>query len=337
MEGKMKRAGNLIEKIADPENIRLAFFKALKGKREKKDAKEFSEHLKEEIHSIRKEILSGSIQWGEYYSFKIFDPKERVICAAPFRDRVIHHSIINICDSVFESYLIHDSYACRRGKGLDAAIHRARSFSMHCSWYLKLDVRKYFDSIDHEILKKLLRQRFKDRIILSIFDQIIESYSKAPGKGVPIGNLTSQYFANHYLSILDHFIKEQLRCRYYIRYMDDFVVWHDSREDLKMIHNRIDEFLKDRLSLVLKPGCLNRSEKGLTFLGYRIFPQAMKLSRRSRDRFRKKMRLYHKKYERGEWTEEDISHRMEPLLSFVRRADSEGYRRHLLNTMGLFS
>jgi retron-type reverse transcriptase len=331
----MKRTGNLIDKIAEPENIRLAFFKAIKGKRDKKDANKFSGHLHYEIPEIHHELLSGDVHWGTYFRFKIYDPKEREICAASFRERVIHHAIINICEPVFEEYQISDSYACRKGKGLDAAIDRAQGCSGKSPWFLKMDIRKYFDSIDHEILKKTIRRKFKDKTLLNLFDQIIDGYFKVPGKGVPIGNLTSQYFANHYLALFDHYIKEELRCSYYIRYMDDFVIWGDSREYLKLIHNQVDIFLKEFLSLELKPECLNRSEKGLTFLGYRIFPRTIKLNRRSRDRFRRKMVQYHGKYESGEWTEDEISRHVEPLLSFVKRADSEGYRRRLLIDMGL--
>jgi len=232
-------------------------------------------------------------------------------------------------------YLIHDSYACRRGKGVDAAIDRARYFSRRCPWHLKLDVRKYFDSIDHEILKILLRKRFKDRILLSLFDQIINGYSKDPGKGVPIGNLTSQYFANHYLAPLDHYIREQLRCHYYVRYMDDCIIWQDSKESLKEIHQKIREYLKKHLLLELKPDCLNRICHGLTFLGYRIFPWEMRLSNRSKERFQRKIRLYHENYLKGDWSEEEIARHVEPLLSFVKRAESESFRRMVLSNMGL--
>jgi retron-type reverse transcriptase len=205
----MKRTGNLIDKIAEPENIRLAFFKAIKGKRDKKDANNFSGHLHYEIPEIHHELLSGDVHWGTYFRFKIYDPKEREICAASFRERVIHHAIINICEPVFEEYQISDSYACRKGKGLDAAIDRAQGCSEKSPWFLKMDIRKYFDSIDHEILKKTIRRKFKDKTLLNLFDQIIDGYFKVPGKGVPIGNLTSQYFANHYLALFDHYIKEE--------------------------------------------------------------------------------------------------------------------------------
>ncbi len=331
----MKRAGNLIEKIACPDNIRRALFKTLKGKRDKKDAQDFVYNLNENIRTIRNELLSGSVSWGRYHTFTIYDPKERQICAAPFRDRVIHHAIINICEPVFESFQIYDSYACRKGKGLDAALERAVKFTRQNEWFLKMDVRKYFDSIDHDTLKWMLRRKFKDPRLIQIFDQIIESYHTRRGSGIPIGNLTSQFFANHYLALMDHFIKERLRCRDYLRYMDDFVVWHDSKEHLKGLRNTIQSFFHDKLHLLLKPECINKTNRGLTYLGYRLSPSRIELSRRSKKRFRRTLMLYNKKYEVRQSSETDTARHVEPLIAFVKRAESEAFRRSVLNDMGL--
>jgi len=160
----MKRAGNLIERIADADNLRLAFWKASKGKRAKADVLAFRADLDGQLRSLREELLAGSIHWGPYRRFMIFDPKERMICAAPFRDRVAHHAIMNVAEPHFESYQINDSCACRTGRGLDAAIARAVQFSRPGDWYLKIDVRKYFDSVDHDVLKGMLRRRVLESI-----------------------------------------------------------------------------------------------------------------------------------------------------------------------------
>ncbi len=209
----MKRAGNLMAAIADRENLLLAFWKAQKGKRGKAETIRFRENLEAELARLRSALLEGPLGFGAYRSFTVHDPKERVICAAPFADRVLYHAVMNVCHASFEAYQVYDSYACRVGKGTHKAVERARAFAGRYRHYLNLDIRRYFDSIDHEILKTQLRRRFKERRVVEILDAVIASYETAPGKGLPIGNLTSQYFANHYLGALDHFVKETLRCR----------------------------------------------------------------------------------------------------------------------------
>ncbi|MFV1967507.1 MAG: hypothetical protein ACC628_18930, partial [Pirellulaceae bacterium] len=187
----MKRTGNLIERIADANNLRLAFWKATKGKRGKREVLLFRSALDCNLHRLREEFLSGSVAWGPYHEFRVRDPKERNIFAPPIRDQVAQHAIMNICEDQFERFQIHDSYASRKGKGLDAAISRAKHFVRKGDWYLKLDVCKYFDSVDHEILKGLLRRRFKDAVVLRLLDSIIDSCATKPGRGLPLGNLTS--------------------------------------------------------------------------------------------------------------------------------------------------
>jgi len=193
----MKRKGYLIEQIADPENLRMAFWKAQIGKSAKKDVAAFREHLDVNLLKIRNQLLEGSFRFGNYHYFSIYDPKERVICAAEFRERVLHHAIMNICALDFENRQIPYSYACRKGKGTFAALQKASYYQKTYQWYLKLDVRKYFDSIDHEVLFSQLQRIYKDEQLLILFWQIIDSYHARDEKGMPIGNLTSQYFANH--------------------------------------------------------------------------------------------------------------------------------------------
>jgi len=169
----------------------LAFWKAQKGKRAQPETIRFRENLDAELARLRSALLEGPLRFGPYRSFTVHDPKERVICAAPFPDRVLHHAAMNVCHASFEAYQVYDSYACRVGKGTHKAVERARAFAGRHRHYLKLDIRRYFDSIDHEILKAQLRRRFKDWRLLDILDAIIDSYETAPGKGLPIGNLTS--------------------------------------------------------------------------------------------------------------------------------------------------
>jgi retron-type reverse transcriptase len=272
----MKRYGYIFEKIIDPDNLRLAFWKAQKGKSGKADVQEFRGNLDKNLLNIRNALLDGSYRFGNYHYFKIYDPKERTICAAPFAERVVHHAIMNICDTYFERHQLPASYACRRGKGVFAALEKASEYQKKYGWYLKLDVRKYFDNINHEILYNQLTRLFKDTKLLSLFRQIINSYSVASGCGNPIGNLTSQYFANYYLSSADKYAVHTLRLPY-IRYMDDMILWADSKEELQEKGLLFERFIADSLHLELKPFVLNRTSHGLPALGFIVKPSKIRL------------------------------------------------------------
>lgn len=158
----MKREGYLMERIADPDNLRLAFWKAKRGKSAKLEVMAYQKNLDKNLLFLRNELIAGEVTVGNYHYFKVYDPKERQICAAAFSERVLHHALMHVCHDNFEKYQIYDSYASRLGKGTFAALERATLFQKQYPWFLKLDVRKYFDSIDHSILKNLLRKRFKD-------------------------------------------------------------------------------------------------------------------------------------------------------------------------------
>lgn len=326
----MKRQGQLIEKIAAIENLQLAYYKAQKGKAAKINVYKYGRRLLENLSELQQQILSGHIETGNYHYFTIYDPKKRLICAAPFSQRVLHHALMNICHPFFEKVQIFDSYASRIGKGTYAALKRAKQFNKHYRWFLKLDFFKYFDSLDHKILKKQLNSLFKDRRLLNIFDRIIDSYSIKPDKGVPIGNLTSQYFANHYLAQLDHYVKEILQIRAYIRYMDDMVLWHNNKEILLNTGLRLKQYAKNNLQLKLKPLCLNRNSHGLPFLGYLLYPGKIRLTHRSRIRFIKKLNIYENKLKLQVWTQREYQNHVLPLIAFTEHADAKEFRKKII-------
>lgn len=318
-------------KIADAENLRLAFWKAAKGKRGKADCRAFRERLEENLAALGAQLLAGEVPVGDYHSFKVHDPKERLICAATFRERVLHHALMNVCEPVLERAAVFDSYACRQGKGRLRAVERAQRYARTHRWFLKMDIRKYFDSIQHETLRGLLARKFKDPVLLGVLDRILASYQTTPGRGLPIGNLTSQHFANFYLAPLDRFLKETLRRGAYVRYMDDFVVWGGSGRELRAVCERVRTFLAAELKLELKANtALNRTAFGMDFLGYRLFPGMVRLARRSQVRFTRKFRRYEAAHWRGEWSELVLQQRMQALLAFVMPAESGGFRRHCL-------
>ncbi|MEI6436401.1 MAG: RNA-directed DNA polymerase [Bacteroidota bacterium] len=330
----MKRAGGLIQRIACFDNLHLAFFKAKKGKEHKQAVIDYRENLAGNFLRLKQQISSGMVNVGNYHYFTIYDPKQRQICAASFEERVLHHALMNVCHAYFEKYQVFDSYATRIGKGTYKALERAERFQKEYQCYFKFDIRKYFDSIVHAILQNMLGHRFKDPVLLGIFDKIINSYHTQPGKGLPIGNLTSQYFANHYLGMLDHFIMNQLQAHAYIRYMDDFIIWHDNKEILSDMGKKVTMFLTERLGLSLKTSDLNRCSKGLTFLGYLVFPEKTHLAARSRKRYQQKMQEYTGFLENGIWAQSEFQHHAMALNAFVFHADSLYFRKNVLCNLG---
>jgi retron-type reverse transcriptase len=332
----MKRHGQLMPKIADVENLRLAFWKAAKGKRGKADCRVFQERLDENLAALGAELLAGDVPVGDYHYFKVHDPKERLICAATFRERVLHHALMNVCEPILERAAVFDSYACRKGKGRMLAVARAQSYARTHRWFLKMDIRKYFDSIHQATLRELLGRKFKDPLLLGVFDRILASYHTTPGRGLPIGNLTSQHLANFFLGPLDRFLKEELRSVAYVRYMDDFVVWGWSGSELRAVCERVRAFLAAELKLELKSNtAINRTEFGMDFLGYRLFPGTVRLARRSKVRFMRKFRRYEAAQRCGRWSELLLQQRMQALLAFVMPAESGAFRRHVLQRFGV--
>jgi len=199
-----------------------------------------------------------------------------------------------------------------------------------------MDVRKYFDSIDQRVLLALLARKFKDAAVLDVFEQIIASYETAPGRGLPIGNLTSQHFANFYLAPLDRFIKERLSRCAYVRYMDDFMVWGESGAELRAVWREVEAFMTAELRLTLKPNvAVNKTAFGMDFLGYSIFPLELRLARRSKLRFALKFRLYEQAWAEGRWTEWQLQQRMEALVAFILPAHSRAWRLHVENRFGV--
>ncbi len=302
------------------------------------EVQRFRANLQGELLQLREDLLSGRAAFGNYHYFYVFEPKQRLICAAAFRERVLHHALMNLCEPVFERYLIHDTYACRKGKGAHRAAARAQTFARKNRLCLKIDIAKYFDSIDHSILERLLVRRFKERRLLDVFHRIISSYETAPGKGVPIGNLTSQYFANHYLGLLDHFVREQLRIRHYVRYMDDMLLWGDDRAGLKRRLALIRDFLRQELALELNSNVgLYYTDSGVNFLGYRVYPFDLRLTKRSRSRFARKFRRYEQQYMSGLWDMDRLARHMLPLVAFTAQAASGAFRRNVIKRFGAVS
>ena len=316
---KMKRATSLFNQIVSYENVRLAWLKARKGKRSKPVVRNFYKNVNLNLEKVQKNLKSNPPVLSSYTQFTIFDPKERVISVVPFVDRVMHHAIMNVLEPVFERQFIFHAYACRKGKGSHKAVNYAFKKARTHKYFLKLDVRKYFDNIDHLVLKKLLSKIIKDVECLNLLFALIDSYgmvvstgsttassdsTTASGKGLPIGNLTSQFFANYYLSLLDHYVLEQLKPCGYVRYMDDFLLFDDSKEKLKIFLTQIENFCKNELILELKPPVLGNCKNGASFLGYLIKSDSVKLTQKSRRRKLAKLKRLNYELKMG-WIDEE--------------------------------
>ncbi len=328
----MKRIGNIIPRVAEYGNLTLAFWKAAKGKRLCREVRIFEANLTSHLAQLSQDVTSGMLIPGKFHRFVVCDSKRRIIHAASFRERVLHHAIMNIVGADFQRGAIEQSYACRKGKGNVAAVQRALHHTTTRSHYLKMDIRRFFDSIDHAILKDRFRRLFKDQRFLELLDCIVDSYQTKPGKGLPIGTLTSQYFANFYLDSMDHFIKEICKCRYYVRFMDDFVIWHGSPQQLQVWQNTIEGWLADYLMLRLKEGFrIGRTTDGLLFLGYRLKPGKILLGRIARRRFKRRLAEVEEAFLRGELSELELQRRVGSLLAFTDHAACRRWRSRILS------
>lgn len=325
----MKRCGHLIERIADIDNLREAFLLTARGKNSNRETIQFRDHLEEELFLIHTQLLDGSYRFGNYHFFTIYDPKRRIICAANFRDRVTFQAMMRVCDNIFEKYQINCSFASRRDMGVYKAINKAQDYSRRFKWFVKMDVCNFFDSIDHDCLKRMLASLFKDRMLLRFFDILIDGAESSKGKGLPIGNLTSQYFANHYMAVADHYAKERLHVVAMVRYMDDVVFWGNDKAILLKQTEAYAYYLRNQLKLQLHPIVINYTARGFSFLGYLVYPHTLRLNQRSRSRFRHKYTNLTKKFEEGSITQQEYQIRLLSLLAFIEKADTIGFRKTL--------
>ena len=309
----MKRAKSLFNQIISYENVRLAWIKARRHKTSKNVVKNFSKNVNKNLFIVQKNLKSKPAILSSYSQFTIYEPKERLISVVPFIDRVMHHAIMNVLEPVFEKQFIFHTYACRKGKGSHKAIKYAFSKAKNCEYFLKLDVKKYFENIDHNILKRKLSKIIKDKDCLDLLFDIIDSFSTE--KGLPIGNLTSQFFANLYLSELDHFVLENLKPSGYCRYMDDFILFSNSKIDLKKMLNSIESFCLNNLLLTLKPYILGKSKDGIAFLGYKITCKDVDLLQKSKKRKKQKLRFINYEFENYFISETKYIERVKCLFS----------------------
>jgi RNA-directed DNA polymerase len=275
----MKRVGGVYDAIWQWDNLRTAFWNARKGAARSGAVARFEAKLDDHLRELASDIRQERVQSAGSTQFVIHDPKERTITAPAFRDRVLHHAIMNVCEPHFDRWLIFDSYACRKGKGRLAALQRATHYAKAHGWFLKLDIRQYFASIPQERLLGELRRKFKDVRLLGLLERLICTES---GLGLPIGSLLSQHLANFYLGPVDRLCREQLQLPGYVRYMDDFTLWADDSVALRQAWRQVEDCVQGQLGLEIKAGAhLNRTAHGMNFCGFRLYPGWRVLNRRS--------------------------------------------------------
>lgn len=345
----MKTYKRIFKEICSIENLNLAFQKARKNKSKKLYVIEFEKDKEGNIKSLQEELIYKIYKPIRLKKFVIRDPKTRIIHASLFRDRIVHHAIVNILEPIFEKRFIYDSFASRKNKGTHEAVQRFTSFMRKVSssgkliknpytknsikgYALKADIRHYFDSMDHEVLLNLIGKKVKDNDCLNLIRKILENF-EGPKKGIglPLGNYTSQFFANVYLNELDYFVKHVLKAKYYIRYVDDFVILHKRKAFLEYCLKRINSYLLC-LKLELHPDKseIHALRNGINFLGYRIFYNYKLLRKRNIRYFMNKFRLDLQLYKQGNLKKEELENKLRGWFGYAQWANTYTLRKKIL-------
>jgi len=344
----MKRHRGLYGEVCSFENLLLASQSARRRKRSRIDVERFEYDLERNLHQLSVELRSRSYCPGPLRDFWISEPKRRLISMSAYRDRVVHHALCRVIEPIFERTFIYDSYASRTGKGTHAAVRRYQEFARQHKYVLKCDIRRFFPSIDHQLLLARVERKIADREVLWLIERIVSnspSRERVPGffpgddlftgaerpRGLPVGNQTSQFLANVFLNALDHYVKEELRVGCYVRYVDDFVLLGDSTAELRELMGLIERFLwLDRLWLHPQKRVISRVQDGIRFLGYRVFPDHCRLPQQNVLRFRRRLRRMQRSFAAGQMDLEAVRQRIMAWLGHAGRAASGHLLRRLL-------
>ena len=348
----MKTYKNIYPRIYQYSNLYEAWRKAARGKRRVPEVADFEFFLLENLLKLEEELQTEQYRPGGYRHFYINVPKHRRISAAPFKDRVVHHALVQQIEPIFDARFIHRSYACRLGKGTHAAIDQCQQFSRRHRYILQCDIEQFFPAIDHAILKQILFKYIADEKTRRLISLIIDSGAGVlraeydmkffPGddllaadrpRGLPIGNLTSQFWANCYLNELDQFVKRTLKCRAYLRYVDDFLLFSDSKRELWRWKKAITEFLPGlRLTLHRRSSTVYPVNNGIPFLGFVIYPTHRLLKRRNGIAFARRFQRQLGQLARGEISVETMKASVNGWLAHVAHGDTWGLRRALVTS-----
>ncbi len=341
---------HLYAEITDFSNLLLAWRKAAKGKRSKQAAASFEMNLEDQLIRLQDELQMGDWRHGDYHSFRIRDPKERLISAAPFRDRVVHHALCQVINPLFERTFMGDSFANRKGKGTHAALDKAQKFMRRYPFVLQCDIKQFFPSIDHAVLKSILWRKIADKKVRWLMHQIITSgegilddeytmvyfqkddlVAAMRPRGLPIGNLTSQLWANVYMNELDQMVKRSLGCKAYLRYVDDFLLFADSKQQLWEYKDAIREGLSTlRLTLHERSSTVYPTRAGIPFLGFRLYDDHRRIKRKNAVNFSRRLQRNYRAYARCDLSRNELNERVQGWVAHVNHADTWGLRKSLL-------
>lgn len=340
----MNRRASIFERVTDFENLHAAAWEVFRGKRDRLHAARLFHRLERELLVLQRELRDRSYAPGPYRTFYILEPKKRLISAAPLRDRIVHHALVRVIEPIFERRFIHHSYACRRGKGNHRCLEQFVQWARAKRFVLVMDVEKFFPSADHAVLKEVLRRTLRDPGVLWLIDTIIDGGGSDeaplrffPGdelftpasrpRGLPIGNLTSQFLANVLLDVVDHAVKERLRARRYLRYVDDLAIFHDSRAFLVEMREAVrEELLGLRLRLNERKSRLRRVREGVRFLGFVVTPDRLRLDRDAVRRSRRRVRALQEGFRDGALRFADVRRSLDAFSAHARHGTTHRLR-----------
>ena len=338
----MKTFENVFSEMTSPTALFDAWWQFRRGKAKRHDVQEFGRFLEKNVFRLHRDLHAKRYRHGAYESFYVHDPKVRHIRKASVRDRLVHQTVSSALSRIYEPRFIEHAYSSRIGKGTHRGVNALRDMTRKVSrnytgpcWALKCDVRKFYDTVDHDILLHLLGQTVRDSDALWLTDEIVRSFylEGTAGKGVPIGNLTSQIFTNVYLNELDQFIKHRLRVKFYLRYADDLVALSERKADLQELLVQIERFLHENLRLTLHPQkiVLRPLEQGIDFLGYVTLPRHRMLRTTTERRMRRRIGEKHVLYCSGGITEESLNQCLQSYLGIMSHADTYELGREVKN------
>lgn len=329
----MKRHGNLFPRIITTENIYAAYRAARKGKGWQDTVKRFESNLEESINTIRDSLIDKTFTTSEYTKMRIYEPKERIIYKLPFNpDRIVQHALMNIIEPIWDPMFIYDSYACRKGKGIHAGSQRTMDFIRRVGadgYCLKMDISKFYPSINHDILYEIVKKKIKCRDTLWLLHNII--YSVDGDKNIPIGNYTSQWLGNLYLNELDQYLKHEHGVVNYIRYCDDFLILHEDKRYLHKMAQVIGEFINRELGMAFSKCDVFPIKRGIDFLGYRHFPRYVLLRKSTAKRIKHRLGALPDRLHRGDITRDQYRSSIASTMGWLKWANDHNFR----NSIGI--
>lgn len=327
----MKRHGDLFDKIVAIDNLHMAYVSASRGKHWQNTVMNFEKNIDINLLEIQKSLINKTFTTSGYTNKTIYEPKERIIYKLPFApDRIVQHALMNIIEPIWNNLMISDSYSCRKGKGIHAGSRKTMDYIRKVGkngYCLKMDIRKFYPSVDHDVMYDIVRRKIKCKNTLWLLHDII--YSFDGGKNIPIGNYTSQWLGNLYMNELDQFVKHEHRVKYYIRYCDDFILLHSDKHYLKDMQTIITNFVADKLGMSLSKSDVFPINHGIDFLGYRHFHDIILLRKSTAKRIKKRIESLPGRLKHGEITLDQYRSSIASTLGWLKWANSHNFRNHL--------